>query len=78
MIFAQSWLSSPIRREEVKHWKSKYNVRPSISLTNARVFRRIFHVTLVASNKFFILDGKDAKQKITPYPCLVRTLSPPF
>ena len=38
----QNWFSSPIRRGEVKHWKSNYNVRPSISLTYAMVLRRMF------------------------------------
>ena len=42
VIFAQNLFSSPTRGGEVKHWKSKYNVWPSISLTYARVLRRIF------------------------------------
>ena len=37
----QNWLSSPIRSWEVKHWNLKYNVRPSKSLTYARVLRRM-------------------------------------
>ena len=46
VIFAQNWFSSSIRKGEVKHWKSKYNVRPSISFTYARVFRRMNFVNV--------------------------------
>ena len=57
VIFAQNCFSSTIRGGEVKHWKSKYTVRPSISLTYARVLRRMCKVGRAFTTEIFFVGG---------------------